>query len=242
MRLSRVYTDQALAPEITVQLDESAANYLGRSLKLKRGDNVVLFNGDGSDYAADITELTRKGVVLEVRSRLPGAGESPLKLTLVQAIGRGDRMDYSLQKATELGVYAIQPLQSARVAVKLDGKRLERRIEHWRGVVLSACEQSGRAVVPRLFGPLSPQQWVSRETAATRLVLDPLAELALSAFELCGPEAELAVGPEGGFDDQEMALMRAAGVMPVALGPRILRTETAGPAAITVLQSRFGDF
>lgn len=242
MRISRVYTEQSLAPDQSVYLDESAANYLGRSLKLRRGDSVVLFNGDGSDYAASIIELTRKSVHLEVRSRLPGAAESALKITLVQAIGRGDRMDYSLQKATELGVFAIQPLESARVAVKLDEKRLQRRMEHWQGVVISACEQSGRAVVPGLHAPLSLEQWLSREAAGARLVLDPVGGTALSAFEFGGTDIELAVGPEGGFDEMEMAQMRARGVTPVTLGPRILRTETAGPAAIAVLQSRFGDF
>lgn len=242
MRVSRVYTEQALAPDQAIVLDEAAANYLGRSLKLRRGDNVVLFNGDGFDYAASIVELTRKGVRLEVRSRLPGVAESSLKITLVQAIGRGDRMDYSLQKATELGVFAIQPLASARVAVKLEGNRLQRRVEHWRGVVTSACEQSGRAVVPALHPPLTVGAWLSRPAAGKRVVLDPAGDLALSAFEFGGSGIELVIGPEGGFDEQETRQMAEGEVIPVTLGPRILRTETAGPAAIAVLQSRFGDF
>ena len=242
MRISRIHTPQALAPDSIAELDAAAANYLGRSLKLRRGDNVVLFNGDGADYAAGITELTKNGVKLEVRSRLPAAAESPVNITLVQAIGRGDRMDYSLQKATELGVSTIQPLVTSRVEVKLHGSRLDRRMAHWQGVVIAACEQSGRAVVPELHTPVDLGSWLEIATDTPRWVLEPASDRSISGQPLDGAALMLAVGPEGGFEARELEAMTAAGVFPVSMGPRTLRMETAGPAALAVLQSRFGDF
>jgi 16S rRNA (uracil1498-N3)-methyltransferase len=242
VRISRKYTESKLEPGRQVSLDGPASHYLSRVLKLKNGDPLVLFNGDGSDYAAEIISLGRDSVQLAVNTRLPAAAESDLQITLVQAISRGERMDYSLQKATELGVTAIRPLFTERVEVRLDEKRLAKRMDHWRGVIRSACEQSGRAVIPGLLEPLSFDQWLQQETGAERLVLAPHADHSLAGQSFAGKALELLVGPEGGLSDTEMMVLRNAGVKAVSLGPRILRTETAGPAAIAVLQALAGDF
>jgi 16S rRNA (uracil1498-N3)-methyltransferase len=241
MRQSRLYTPQALAVSDTVEVEGAASHYLARVLRLSMGDPVTLFNGDGRDYQGEICQLQRHtAIVRVVDSRNPG-NESPLKITLVQAISRGERMDYSLQKATELGVFCIQPVISSRVEVRLDDKRQAKRLSHWQGVVISACEQSGRATVPEVKPPLSLEQWLAAVDEYPRLVLDPAAVIKMSSFSITGNAVSILVGPEGGFTDEELERVRSVGVTAVSFGPRILRTETAGPAAIAVLQSIAGD-
>jgi 16S rRNA (uracil1498-N3)-methyltransferase len=209
---------------------------------------VVLFNGDGHDYVAEVLRPARRQMALRVDSRLPGLPEPPVAITVVQALSRGERMDQTLQKCTELGAAAFQLLLCERVEVRLGEDRLGQRMEHWRGVIVAACEQCGRARVPELFEPLSCAAWLQRATRATRLVLDPQAADPLARFVVDPGSAatvelavELAVGPEGGFSELELAQMQAHGVREVRLGPRILRTETAAPAALAVLQSLVGD-
>jgi 16S rRNA (uracil1498-N3)-methyltransferase len=241
MRQSRLYTPQTLAVEATVELEGAAGHYLTRVLRLSEGDSITLFNGDGSDYAAEICEIRRQHVLLKViASELP-ENESPLKITLVQAISRGERMDYSLQKATELGVFAIQPVISRRVEVRLDEKRQLKRVAHWQGVVVSACEPSGRACVPEVKMPVSLADWAAKADQSPRLVLDPLATLKLSAMKIDNDTLSLLVGPEGGFNTEELKSLDELAVLAVSLGRRILRTESAGPAAIAVLQAVAGD-
>ncbi len=241
MRLHRLYTDQPLEPGCEATLGDGPAHYLGRVLRASRGQSVVLFNGDGHDYAADVTRLSKTEVVLDVRTRLPAAAESWLKVTVVQAVSRGERMDQTLQKCTELGAAAFQPIWSERTEVKLSGRKLEKRLQHWRGVVISACEQSGRAVVPPVFEPLNLMDWIAAGAPGRRLVLSPVSDLPISRLEAMG-RIELAVGPEGGFSAGELDRMQAGGVLPVGMGPRVLRTETAAPAALAVLQALGGDF
>jgi len=205
------------------------------------GDRVTLFNGDGRNYPGEISQIQRQSVLVKLLdSQVPG-NESPLKITLVQAISRGERMDHSLQKATELGVFRIQPVISSRVEVRLDDKRQARRLSHWQGVVISACEQSGRATVPEVQAPLSLEQWLVAIDAYPRLVLDPAAEIKMSSLSITGGAVSILVGPEGGFTDGELERVRSGGVTAVSFGPRILRTETAGPASIAVLQAIAGD-
>jgi 16S rRNA (uracil1498-N3)-methyltransferase len=244
LRVHRIHTAQNLQPGSEIVLEESSSHYLGRVLRLGPGQAVVLFNGDGHDYAAEIVSPARRGMALRVDSRLPGLPEPPLHITVVQAVSRGERMDLTLQKCTELGAAAFQPLLSERVEVRLAGDKLARRMEHWRGVVISACEQSGRARVPELRAPLGFADWLDGASGALRLALDPAGEVTLAHAGLDlppGDPVEILVGPEGGFTDTELALMSARGVLPVSLGPRILRTETAAPAAVAVLQSLVGD-
>ena len=241
MRLTRLFTDQVLSTEGEVDLGKSAAHYLGRVLRLAKGDPVVLFNGDGSDYRASIDSIQKNQVRLSVKERCAAVAESPLRIILCLAVSRGERMDYSLQKSTELGVWGFQPLSSDRVEVKLSAARLEKRIEHWRGVIISACEQSGRARVPELLPLLSLDQWLEQVTEVPRLVLQPGSEISLRQLAGAPQALQLVIGPEGGFTDREVVRMSDDGVTAMHLGPRILRTETAAPAAVALLQGLYGD-
>ncbi len=240
VRIHRLHTDRPLAPGEPTGLDGRAAHYLGRVLRVAPGQNVVLFNGDGHDYACTVERVRKDAAELTVRSRLPAKPESPLKITLVQAVSRGERMDQTLQKCTELGAAAFQPAWSERVEVRLKGEKLARRLQHWQGVVIAACEQSGRATVPEVRPPVPLLEWAGQAVVAPRWFLSPGADCTLAAAETV-EAVELAVGPEGGFSETEEQLLEAARVHPVRLGPRVLRTETAGPAAVAILQSLHGD-
>jgi 16S rRNA (uracil1498-N3)-methyltransferase len=226
----------------TIELTGAASHYLTRVLRLSRGDPLIVFNGDGRDYSAQISEVQSKCVLVRLLESEVSGKESPLKITLVQAICKGDRMDYALQKATELGVFCIQPLISDRVEVRLDVARQAKRMKHWQGVVISACEQSGRAMVPEVKPPLSMFEWTAEADDSRCVVLDPLAEDKLSGLLVGGDAISIVVGPEGGFTQEEVDAVRLNGLMAVSLGPRVLRTETAGPAAIAVLQAKTGGF
>ena len=240
MRTHRVYTDLALAPGETISLQGKPAHYLGRVLRIATGQTVVLFNGDGRDYVCEVISAGRNALDLDVMTRLPARPESPLHITVVQAVSRGERMDQTLQKCTELGAMAFQPVWSERVEVRLKGDKLEKRQRHWQGVVISACEQSGRATVPEVRPTMALSEWVLKPAAGARLVLAPGAEQGLAAAAVERAVA-LLVGPEGGFSDAELGLVSSSGVQAVGLGPRILRTETAAPAAVAVLQALKGD-
>lgn len=273
MRISRLYTPQPLQAEADVVLDARTGHYLQRVLRLRPGDGLVLFNGDGADYAAEFVGGPKEAIVVRVNAKLPAVPESPVPLTLVQAVGKGDRMDYALQKATELGVGAFQPLFTERTDVRLDGARLERRMAHWQGVVVAAAEQSGRASLPELRPALQLSAWLDEPRPAdapVRLVLAPGAERSLAGFAadtllrvgagqgagmIAGQSPStspvpvppaggfaVVVGPEGGWSEREVMALEAAGCVAVQLGPRVLRTETAGPAAVAVLQAIAGDF
>lgn len=241
MRIHRIHTEQVLEPETQVSLRGNKAHYLTRVLRVVPGQSLVLFNGDGHDYAAEIIRPGKSEVQVQVFSRLPSRAESPLKITVVQAISRGERMDLTLQKCTELGVAGFQPLDTERVEVRVRPDKLPRRMEHWQQVVISACEQSGRSVIPTINQPQKLHEWLDHDTDAQRLVLAPGADTPLSQLAI-GDAVEILIGPEGGFSDTELELVQRSGVQSVSLGPRILRTETAGLAAVSVLQAVFGDF
>ena len=241
MRIHRVHTDQVLAPGQEVSVADRPAHYLKRVLRVTAAQKVVLFNGDGHDYLAEVVRPGKKEFILSVIDRVPVAMESGLKITVVQAISRGERMDQTLQKCTELGVVAFQPMFSKRVEVRLSTEKMARRLDHWQAVVVSACEQCGRAVVPEVLSPMDFAEWTINNDTGRRLVLAPNAKKPLARMEL-DARVELAVGPEGGFSDTEQALMASHGVEAVSLGPRVLRTETAAPAAVAVLQALAGDF
>lgn len=236
-----MFTESPLAPDREVRLDAQAGHYLHRVLKLRAGDPLVLFNGDGHDYAAELLSNRRDEVPLRITARLPAVPEPGLRVTLAQAVGKGDRMDYALQKATELGAVAFQPLFTERTEVRLTGTRLERREAHWRRVIISACEQSGRATLPGLHAAKSLDEWLAEPLEGDRFLLDPTADDSLCGSAPHGPPVTVIIGPEGGFSDQEVRGMALAGVRAVRLGPRVLRTETAGPAAVAVLQALHGD-
>ena len=243
MRLTRCHVDAALSPNAEVTLPDSAAAHLVRVLRLREGDECVLFNGDGNDYRARIASAGKREVVAQVLSAGPVDNESPLRITLVQGIARGEKMDLILQKATELGVAGFVPVLAERTEVKLDAERTEKRMAHWRSVIVSACEQSGRARVPELAPPTALNHvGAALVENAVKLTLDPFGDSTLATLE---PPADhtvaIAIGPEGGWSPRDREILRMAGFSGLRLGPRILRTETAGLAAIAALQSRFGD-
>jgi len=243
MRLNRVHVDAHLAAGARIALPEPAAQHLLRVLRLREGDACVLFNGDGNDYPARVTVAGKRGGEVEILGSEPVDNESPLRITLVQGIARGEKMDLILQKATELGVAAFVPVSSQRSEVRLDAARAEKRLAHWRSVVASACGQSGRARVPEVQPPESLAAALEALPGqGRRLLLDPFAEATVASLEASGATAfTLAVGPEGGWSANDRSALQAAGFTGIRLGPRVLRTETAGLAAVAALQARFGD-
>ena len=242
MRLTRVHVPQPLATAAEVVLPEAAAGHVARVLRLRPGAPLLLFDGSGSDFRAEITEVAGQRVRARVIARVDGLPESPLAVTLVQAVSRGERMDWTLQKATELGVRRIQPVLSARSVVRLDEQQGERRLRHWQAVVASACEQCGRSVLPRIEAPLELQRYLDGPRGdVRRLVLAPEGEGSIGGLAVGLTSVELLIGPEGGLDEAELAAAARSGFEPTRLGPRVLRTETAGIAALAVLQALAGD-
>jgi 16S rRNA (uracil1498-N3)-methyltransferase len=236
----RACVDAPLAVGARIALPEDAAGHLVRVLRLGIGDACVLFNGDGNDYDARIASISRKSVEADIGSARAAGNESPLRIVLVQGIARGEKMDWILQKATELGVAGIVPVHGERGEVRLDGERAQKRLRHWRSVVVSACEQSGRARKPEVAAPCGLAEALA-DLPATRLMLDPGAAQPLPS-NIIDNACALAIGPEGGWSTADMATLAAAGFAGARLGPRVLRTETAGIAAIAALQARAGDF
>ncbi|MFL6591504.1 MAG: 16S rRNA (uracil(1498)-N(3))-methyltransferase [Luteimonas sp.] len=244
MRVSRFFVDQPLQAGTRLRLPESAATHLVRVLRADAGDACVLFNGDGRDYSARVVTAGKRETLVEIVDGRDVDNESPLRLTLLQSLARGEKMDLVLQKGTELGVAAFVPVASERSEVRLEGERVDKRVGHWRNVVVAACEQSGRARVPDVAAPMPLAQAVAAlDSGCRRLLLDPGGARAVGALGL-SPAAEvvLAIGPEGGWSPRDRAALAQAGFEGVRLGPRILRTETAGIAAIAVLQALHGDF
>lgn len=243
MRTIRLYVDLPLHVGNEFALPTSAAEHAVRVLRLVSGNPLTLFNGDGCDYPARILATSKREVTVIVEARQPLHNESPLPLTLAQGMARGEKMDLIVQKATELGVVRIVPLLTERAEVKLDASRLEKRLAHWRAVAASACEQSGRACLPEISAALPLQTWLDDLTESTALRLALLPEATRSARECEFPAAGgiLVVGPEGGLGERDVAALQAAGFDGLRLGPRILRTETAGLAALAALQALHGD-
>jgi len=241
MRVTRVFVEQPLAVGAQVALPDTAHAHLVRVLRAGVGDACVLFNGDGHDYDAHITALDKRRAEVEVIAARMLDNESPLRITLVQALARGEKMDLILQKATELGVAAFVPVDSERSEVRLDGERLGKRHAHWQSVVVSACEQCNRAQVPAVAMPQALAPAVSTLAVATRFWLDPQATDTVQSIQAEDGGLVLAIGPEGGWSPRDRATLEEAGFRGLRLGPRILRTETAGIAAIAALQARLGD-
>jgi len=243
MRLNRAYLDTPLAPGQRVTLTDTASGHLLRVLRLREGDGCVLFNGDGHDYPARIVCADKRGGEVEIVGKHTIHTESPLSLWLVQGIARGEKMDLIVQKATELGVSGIIPIISERSEVKLDAARAEKRLAHWRQVIIAACEQSGRARIPALLPPQPLAQCgAALPKTAARWALDPDATATLTSAHAT-PEHPiiLAIGPEGGWSPRDRQILSQMGFIALRLGPRILRTETAGLATIAGVQMRFGD-
>lgn len=243
MSLTRAYHPGPLSLHLKCRLDEKAAHHVARVLRGRVGDYLTLFNGEGGEYNAVITHIDKKGVEVEIQSFTPRDVESPIDIYLAQGIARGEKMDFIVQKAVELGVKKIIPLITERCNVRLANEREEKRLLHWQSVATSACEQSGRNSVPDIVAPLSFAEWLPKASADRKFVLSPHVQEKLNASPLpAGSSVILLIGPEGGLSDQEVNAAIAHQFLPLNLGPRVLRTETATLAAITTLQYQYGDF
>lgn len=236
---TRVFEPQELATGAEISLGERNQQHLVRVLRMAPGDAFILFNGDGSEYGAQIVSAGKREAVVRVGARREPATESPLLTHLGQVMSKGDRMEYAVQKAAELGVTEITLLTSARCDVKLDAERLEKKREHLQMVAVAACEQSGRVRVPEVHPPMDIAKWVAKVEAELKLVLHP--GNGKSALPASCRSAALLIGPEGGLTAEEVAAAQAKGFLAFTLGPRVLRTETAPAAALAVLQARYGD-
>ena len=246
MRAIRQYLDAPLREGARVALGEAALQRLVRVLRQGPGDDVILFNGDGHDYRARLLSVGKREGEAEVLSRAEPRGESPLAITLAQSLARGEKMDQVIQKAVELGVHAIAPVVTERTEVRLDAERSDRRMQHWRGVVSAACEQCGRARLPSLSEPRALADFAAASAdagAGRHFFLDPQSSDGVDSLGLAADaQVTLVIGPEGGLSERDIAVLRAARFEGLHLGPRVLRTETAGLAAIAALNALYGDW
>jgi len=242
MRVSRLYLDTPLVTDQTIMISGEPLNYLANVLRLKTGAKLSVFNGQGGEYQATINELSKREAQLTIGDFQSNDSESPLAITLVQGVSRGERMDFTLQKATELGVQRIIPLFTERCTVNLKGERLEKRIKHWQGTIRSACEQSGRNTLPQLETTQTLNTFLEQEHDPCRILLDPESTQTLNSISPTDDAITILIGPEGGFSDKERQQAYNKGYQGIQLGPRILRTETAALATISSIQTLWGDF
>jgi 16S rRNA (uracil1498-N3)-methyltransferase len=242
MRLTRVYVGAPVAAGKRLVVEGSAANHITRVLRLRNGDALTVFDGSGGEFGARIEEFRKDSVVVSVKDHRPLDRESPLPLTLAQGISRGERMDWIIQKATELGASRIVPLFTKRSVVRLDEKQAERKLQHWRAIAVAACEQCGRNRIPDLAAPMDFFDVLPADSSGvTRLLLSPTGDLRIDDLQDVAKGITVLIGPEGGLEDLEQEAAIAAGFKAVRLGPRVLRTETAAIAALTIIQRHFGD-
>lgn len=239
----RFFCPPPLAVGVEIALPPAAAHHVLRVLRLQAGDAVTLFDGEGGEYAGELERASPRAVAVRVCEHRDIERESPLMVTLVQGLAAAERMDYAVQKATELGVAAIAPVFTSRSVVRLDDARATRRVERWRQIVIAACEQSGRNRVPKVHAPCALGTWLRAPSAADlRVLLAPDVDGSLDDLARPAGAVELLVGPEGGLTAEESAAARGAGFRPVRLGPRILRTESAGAAMLAAMNARWGDW
>lgn len=244
----RFYSAENLKISTIIKLSENAATHATRVLRLNAGDAIKLFNGDGFDYTCELISIKKSEVLAKILAQQEVKNESPLNITLLQGISSGERMDYTIQKAVELGVTAIQPLSTERSVVKLSVERAQKRLEHWQNVVIAACEQCGRAKIPNVAIPISLTAWLGANNhtgagdAKLRILLNPIGAKILSTLPKTTQNIQLLIGAEGGLSQSEIDLATNHGFQSIILGPRILRTETAALTAIATMQTLWGDF
>jgi 16S rRNA (uracil1498-N3)-methyltransferase len=240
--IPRFYCPALDAATGTVTLPDAAAHHATRVLRLRSGDAITLFDGNGGEKKG-VIESTGRDVTVTIQSTGPGIAEPLLQITLVQALPSGDKMDWVVQKAVELGVTAIQPVMAKRSVVRLEGDRARKRVVHWQEVAISACEQCGRNTVPAVLPLMELNQYLVREHKddERRFLLDPVSGQRLRKMDRPSGPLSLLIGPEGGFDEAEIDLARSLGFSSLQLGPRVLRTETAGLAALAAMMALWGD-
>jgi 16S rRNA (uracil1498-N3)-methyltransferase len=243
--LTRIYFPGEVAAHGVCTLAPDQAHHVARVLRLAVGEAVVLFDGRGNEHSAVIAQIDKARVTLQVGPSRAFDRESPLAVTLAQGISSGERMDFTIQKAVELGVAVIRPLATSRSVVRLDAARALKRAAHWQAVVIAACEQCGRNTVPQVLPVIDFTDWLAHEAqqaAALRILLSPQGQLSLGALPRPSGTVTLLAGPEGGLSPQEQQDAQSMGFTPVRLGPRVLRTETAALAALSAMQTLWGDF
>ncbi|UJZ90102.1 16S rRNA (uracil(1498)-N(3))-methyltransferase [Haemophilus seminalis] len=242
MRIPRIYHPESLEYQTQCQLSEDAANHVGRVLRMVEGEQLELFDGSNHIYPAIITESNKKSVKVNILGRELSDKESNLKIHLGQVISRGERMEFTIQKSVELGVNVITPLWSERCGVKLDGERMDKKIQQWQKIVIAACEQCGRNVVPEIRPLMKLQDWCAEDDGAIKLNLHPRAQHSIKTLPIIPKDGvRLLIGSEGGLSEQEIVQTQQKGFTEILLGKRVLRTETASLAAISALQIYFGD-
>lgn len=241
MRIPRIHHPEPIQQLGSLALGEDAAGHVGRVLRMKEGQEVLLFDGSGAEFPAEITEVLKKNVTVNVTERIERSSESPLDLHLGQVISRGDKMEFTIQKSVELGVNTITPLISERCGVKLDAKRFEKKLAQWQKIAIAACEQCGRNTVPVIRPIMQLEEWCSEPSEALKLNLHPRAKYSINTLPEPINKVRLLIGPEGGLSAEEISMTEQYKFEETLLGPRVLRTETAALTAITALQVRFGD-
>ncbi|MGO2318755.1 MAG: 16S rRNA (uracil(1498)-N(3))-methyltransferase [Vibrio toranzoniae] len=241
MRVPRIHHPERIHQLGSLALGEDAAGHVGRVLRMKEGQEVLLFDGSGAEFPATIIEVSKKNVTVHVAERIERSSESPLDLHLGQVISRGDKMEFTIQKSVELGVNTITPLISERCGVKLDTKRFEKKLAQWQKIAIAACEQSGRNTVPVIRPIMQLEAWCSETSEALKLNLHPRAKYSINTLPEPVSKVRLLIGPEGGLSAEEIGMTEQYKFEETLLGPRVLRTETAALTAITALQVRFGD-
>lgn len=244
MRISRIHVDSALVAGSSLPLDRDTSHYLGKVLRAQASDPLVVFNSDNGEFSAQVESVSKQAVVISVGDQLQAASPPALTIHLGLGLSRGDRMDFAVQKSTELGVMRLTPVYTEFGDVRIkQTERAENKRRHWQRIAINACEQSGRIMVPKLDTPEPLAHWLADREAGYSIILDPTAELRLSkdndSNELT--QVNLLIGPEGGFSDQEIQLAEDSGFVRRSLGTRILRTETAPVAALAILQHLYGD-
>jgi len=241
MRVPRIYHPEIIAKLGILALAEDAVGHVGRVLRMKPGQEVILFDGTNAQFPANIVEVSKKSVLVEITQRIEYSAESPLDIHLGQVVSRGDKMEFTIQKSVELGVNTITPLISERCGVKLDQKRFEKKLHQWQKIAIAACEQSGRNKIPTIRPIMQLEQWCAENESGLKLNLHPRAKYSINTLPEPVEKVRLLIGPEGGLSAEEIAMTNNHQFEETILGPRVLRTETAALTAITALQVRFGD-
>jgi 16S rRNA (uracil1498-N3)-methyltransferase len=239
--LTRIYVNQQLQIGAIYELPSAAANHVANVLRLAVGDKLVLFNGEGGEFSGVIESISKRRVIIKTLEFIDRQAESPLKIHLGQGIARGEKMDFIIQKAVELGVTTVTPLITARCNVHLNPERLAKKLERWQKIAISACEQCGRNFIPTINQPEKIADWIVSNQSDLALILSPYAEQSLTDLAKKTATISVLIGPEGGLNTDEIQLAKQHKFLAIKLGPRILRTETAGLVTLSLLQARWGD-
>ena len=239
--MTRIFQPYTINQNSLITLDDNAFNHLIRVLRMKTGESITLFDGSNQITPAVIHEVNKKTVIVKTANSVLDNRESPLNIHLGQVISRGDKMEFTIQKSVELGVNTITPLLSERCGVKLDQERLEKKVQQWQKIVISACEQCGRNIIPSINPVMKLETWCANLTDSLKLNLHPKAEQGINQLPNHNKNISLLIGPEGGLSNEEISMTHQYQFTDILLGPRVLRTETAALTAITALQVRLGD-